>query len=169
MHKTCTCVGNNGSGCSGNKSCVLVLPSMAEVARKLKRLYEQSVYSTIITSLFTQGVIIVDRENNHSVSTNKTIYFSHSPDYCLANSSYKIAGIEGRECDLSNSSSSQHCDNLCCDHGYENTTVTEKKFCNCKFVWCCRIECDSCNTTRMIRKCRGELEESSTSYIDILA
>ena len=161
MHKTCTCVGN-GWSCSEGKICKLVLPTMAEVAVKLKGLYEQSVYSMI------QGVIIVDRENNCGVSPDKMIYFSDSPDYCLANSIYSIAGIEGRECDLSNSLSSQHCDNLCCDHGYENTTITEeKKNCNCKFVWCCYVECDSCNTTRIIHKCSGEPTESSTSYIDI--
>ena len=164
MHKFCPCVGN--VTCLVNE-CELVLPTMTEVAVKLKKLYEQSVYSVIISSSFTPGVIIPNRENNLLVLPDKRIICSHSPDYCLANSDYNIAGIEGRECTLNNSSSSQHCDNLCCDHGYYNITVRKNDICYCKFIYCCRVECDICNKTRIIQRCRGKPEESSTSYIDI--
>ena len=180
MRKTCTCVGN-GQDCSRGKHCKLVLPTMTKVAGKLKKLYEQSVYSTIRISSEVTKIIIVDRETGQRVSPCKIqrvspckiqrvspckmIHFSPSPDYCMANSDYNITGIEGRECTLKDSSSSQHCDNLCCDHGYENVTISEKTSCNCKFVWCCRVECDACNITRINHRCKAEPETSSTSHI----
>ena len=159
MHKTCTWDGNT-------TRCKLVLPRMTEVAVKLKQLYEQSVYSKIRISLGVTKIIIVDRRFYQRVSPWQMIHFSHSPDYCMANSEYNIAGIEGRECTLKNKLSSQHCDNLCCDRGYENVTVTEKEPCNCKFFWCCRVECDACDTTRIIQRCKVEPKTSSTSHID---
>ena len=166
MHKVCTCVGNR-EDCSIGKHCKLVLPRMTEVAVKLKKLYEQSVYSTIrISSGVTIIIIVADRETSQRVLPRKMIHFGHSPNYCKANSDYNIAGIEGRECTLKNSLSSQHCDNLCCDHGYENVTVTEKRSCNCKFVWCCRVVCDTCDIARVIQRCKAEPETSSTSHID---
>ena len=193
MHKVCICVGIR-QNCSRGKQCQLVLPTMTEVAVKLKKLYEQSVYSMIRNSsvLYEQSVysiirnslrpliiiiiylprppiiiiiIIVNRETSQRVLPSKMIHFNISPDYCMANSDYNITGIEGRECTLKNKLSSQHCDNLCCDHGYENVTVSEKGSCNCKFVWCCRVECDTCNITRIIHRCKAEPETSSTSNI----
>ena len=129
MHKTCTCIGNtNGWNCSRVIQCKLLLPRMTEVADKLKKLYERSVYSTTRNSLGVTKKIIVDRVSYQRVSPWQMVHFSHSPDYCMANSKYNIAGIEGRECTLKNKLSSQHCDNLCCDHGYENVIVTEKNY-----------------------------------------
>ena len=165
MYKACTCVGN-GQGCSKGRHCELVLPTMTEVAVKLKKLYEQSVYSTIRISSGVTKMIIVDRETGQRVLSSEMIHFIHSPDYCMASSEYSITGIEGRECTLKNSLSSQHCDNLCCDHGYENVTVSEPRACNCKFVWCCYFECDTCNIARIIHRCKAEPETSSTSNID---
>ena len=168
LYKSCICLGYEIESCFHKpRGCSLLLPGMNGVARKLKMKYELSLYSKIIPLSAQQGVAVVETENLQEVDPENMIHFSRSPDYCTANPDYNIAGIAGRECTLGNASSSQHCDNLCCDHGYETFTATEEKPCSCKFVWCCHIECDTCYETVERSRCRNEAEVSSTSHITI--
>ena len=119
------------------------LPTMGEVAEVLRKKYDQSV-------------LVVERENLTKVHAEEMIYFDQSPDYCTADPNYNIIGIAGRECTLkANTASSHHCDNLCCDHGYETFTNTTEKPCGCKFVWCCRVECGVCHETIERHTCRN--------------
>ena len=169
MYKVCTCSGNYS--CS-QITCKLLLPTMDQVATRLKMKYEQSVYSMIIPSSAEQRVLVVDRVKQQRVHRDKMIYFSHSPDYCVPNPAFNINGIAGRECVLNDPSLSHHCDNLCCDHGYETHSYKIQKPCNCKFIWCCRVECGVCYNTKIKHQCsnRPRLdpdheEVSSTSFI----
>ena len=178
VYKICTCSGNYS--CS-QITCKLSLPTMDKVAMRLKRKYEQSLYSMIIPSSAKQHVLVVDRVNQQRVHPGEMIYFSCSPDYCTANPIYSISGIAGRECILNDSSLSHHCDKLCCDHGYETHSYRSRieKRCECTFIWCCRVECKVCYETEIKLRhiCRNkqlatELEPdhegvSSTSYINI--
>ena len=170
MYKVCTCIGSGTRGCSRQKVCKVTLPTMNEVARKLKMKYEHSM---IIPASTPQNVLaVVERGNHQKVNPRDMIYFNHSPDYCVANPDYNIAGIAGRECTLKNRSFSQHCDNLCCNHGYETFTHSVTKPCNCKFVWCCHVECSYCHTDEIRHKCRNKFEpaevsSTTTDYVDI--
>ena len=143
---------------------------MEKVAMVLKKQYDQSVYSMIQPSPSQQQVLVVERENLQEVQAERMIYFDQSPDYCTADPYYRITGIAGRECSLTaNTASSHHCDNLCCDHGYENFTYTRTKPCNCKFVWCCKVECEACNEIVTTHKCRNQpdVEVSSTTSVEV--
>ena len=131
---------------NSTKLCQMELPTMGELAEVLKKKYDQSVYSMTIPS--QKEILVVEKENLTEVHAEEMIYFDQSPDYCRADPNYNIIGIAGRECTLTaNTASSHHCDNLCCDHGYETFTNTTTKPCDCKFVWCCRIECEVCYET----------------------
>ena len=170
MHKTCTCTGSGTNLCSRDKKCLMELPTMEQVAMVLKKGYDQSIYSMILPSPSQQQKLVVERENLQEVHAEKMIYFYQSPDYCTANPYYSIAGIAGRECTLkADTSSSHHCDNLCCDHGYENYTYTRTKPCNCKFVWCCKVECEACNEIVTNHRCRNQsdVDVSSTTSVEV--
>ena len=145
MYKSCKCSVNSPKHyCFYQKVCKLKLPTMDEVAIKLKMKYEQSTHSMILPSSGQRHPLVVDRENQRRVHPERMIYFSHSPDYCAANPAYNISGIAGRECVLNDSSLSHHCNNLCCDHGYQTRIYRTQGHCECKFIWCCRVECKAC-------------------------
>ena len=154
MYKNCTCVGSNGKRCFYNKICQLVLPTMDKVATKLETKYHQSSHA-VIFPLSEQQVLVVERENHQKVHPGKMIYFKPSPNYCITDPDYNIKGIAGRECALNDTSSSYHCNNLCCDHGYETLTNKEAKLC-CRFIWCCRVKCKICYETKITHKCKSK-------------
>ena len=169
MHKTCICTGSGTNVCSQGKACQIELPTMEQVAMELKKQYDQSVYSMILPSP-SQQVLVVERENLHEVHPGRMIYFDRSPDYCTANPYYRIVGIAGRECTLTtNTSSSHHCNNLCCDHGYEKFTYTREKPCNCRFVWCYVVRCETCIELVTIHRCRNQpnVDVSSTTSVEV--
>ena len=143
MHKTCWCKGSGHGArqCSRDKLCQMELPTMKEVAERLKKKYAQSSHAIVIPLPSTHQVLVVERKNFQKVNPNRMIYFVPSPNYCKADPYYSIHGIAGRECILNYTSSSSHCDNLCCDHGYEIFTFSEGHPCKCKFIWCCKVEC----------------------------
>lgn len=156
MYKKCTCTGQTKSKhCLLKKTCQLAMPTMDEVAKKLRMKYDHSVYSVIFPSSAYLHVLVVDRKNNRKVSPGRMMYFSRSPDYCKANPDYNIIGIARRECTLhDNSNSPQHCNNLCCDNGYEAYTFRRGKPCQCRFIWCCRAECNVCYEHVMKHRCK---------------
>ena len=39
------------------------------------------------------------------------------------------------------------CDELCCGRGYNKFTEQRREQCNCKFIWCCEVQCQQCLTT----------------------
>ena len=135
-----------GSKCSTeDEVCEMMLPKMENVAKKLKIRYEHSVY-------LPSGVDMVNQ------TKRKLIYFNNSISYCAPNPDYDIDGIAGRECTINSShiSSSRHCSNLCCDHGHEEFTAKSPQPCNCKFIWCCKVECDTCYESKLRHRCKSK-------------
>ena len=143
MKRTCRC---SGSKCSGGEVCIMMLSDMKNVAKKLKTKYEQSVHLTAPSDVDTE-----------TETKGELIYFNNSISYCTPNPDYSIRGIAGRECTLNNNhtSSSHHCNNLCCDRGHEEFIVEIPRACNCEFVWCCKIECDTCYEAESKHRCKA--------------
>ena len=157
MHKTCTCTGSGNKLCSRDKKCMMVLPTMEKVAGKLRRHYDNAVHSEIDRSSGHLHPVVVHAQSKLRVTAEKMIYFKHSPDYCKANSELNIKGVGGRQCIVNETktSSSHHCNNLCCDQGHEVYTEEVHKPCNCKFVWCCKVECETCTETIKKYRCKS--------------
>ena len=167
MHKICTCTGSGNKRCSQDKTCQMKLPTMDKVADVLRKQYDRSIYSMILPSPSQQQVLVVERENLQEVHAERMIYFDQSPDYCTADPYYSIAGIAGRDCTLkADTSSSLHCNNLCCDHGYEKFAYILHKPCNCRFVWCCKVECEVCYETVIRHRCRNQPDVDVSSTTD---
>ena len=158
MHKTCTCTGSGSKLCSKDKTCKMTLPTMHEVATKLRKHYEGSVHSKILHQSGHSHPLVVDRVTEHKVHPEKMIHFRKSHDYCEKDETYNIEGIAGRDCIVNNTktSSSHHCNNLCCGNGYETYTETVHTMCNCKFIWCCSVDCDTCEETKTKYKCKSK-------------
>ena len=157
MYKVCECGGSGDKDCSKSRHCWRMLPNMTEVADKLKERYEHSVHSKILpSSAQSQHPHIVHVKTLQKVHPNKMIHFKTSPNYCTANAANNIKGTAGRDCtlDKDHASSSHHCNNLCCDHGYEEYQKEIPKFC-CKVVWCCKLKCKTCIEHKTRHRCKS--------------
>nr|ACC38469.1 Wnt8 [Scaphechinus mirabilis] len=118
-----------------------------------------------------------------SLSRKDLVFLETSPDYCRANMTIGVPGTVGRECFMrgdeeivdplapSSTSSSggdsssslasskwkkQSCSRLCRSCGMEvrTTRVTVTSSCNCNFVWCCSVKCDTCRRSVVKRTCQ---------------
>ena len=168
MYKICTCKSVHCSkdkicNCLEDKVCKTKLPTMEEIAYKLKTIYKQTVCSALTPA--QQVVPDVSSGNSEELYVGSGNYmkekftcFSNSIDYCTANPDYGIAGVARRECTFDNSSisSPHHCNNLCCDHGAESFIKKESKPCLCRFVWCCKVECDVCIEKKTKYRCKNK-------------
>lgn len=45
------------------------------------------------------------------------------------------------------------CAHLCCNRGYQSELVFDMVTCNCRFEFCCRVECDRCLKQRLQHYC----------------
>lgn len=82
------------------------------------------------------------------------VYLDRSPDYCVKNRRDKTLGTEGREC-KTDVDDQGNCDKLCCGRGFVPTEFVVKEKCQCKFKWCCWVECKECVSRKIKNICRG--------------
>ncbi|XP_041779303.1 protein Wnt-10a [Anopheles merus] len=83
---------------------------------------------------------------------NALFYYQRSPNFCERDQISDIPGTIGRRCNRT-SSGSEGCASMCCGRGYN--LIREKRIdrCNCKFHWCCFVECDDCEIEEWISVC----------------
>ncbi|XP_065080548.1 protein Wnt-10a [Ochlerotatus camptorhynchus] len=83
---------------------------------------------------------------------NALFYYQRSPNFCERDQVSDIPGTVGRRCNRT-SSGSDGCASMCCGRGYN--LIREKRVdrCNCKFHWCCYVECDDCEIEEWISVC----------------
>lgn len=85
------------------------------------------------------------------VAGTELIYLEDSPDYCRRNASVGLHGTEGRECLQHGAGLTQwerrSCRRLCheCGLRVEERRTEVVSSCNCKFHWCCRVNCEDCS------------------------
>uniref|UniRef100_H2YMZ9 Protein Wnt n=1 Tax=Ciona savignyi TaxID=51511 RepID=H2YMZ9_CIOSA len=79
------------------------------------------------------------------------LFFENSPDYCRENLSINVSG---RYCNATaGPDHPDSCGELCCGRGYVTYTETRVEQCNCRFHWCCFINCDNCTYTEQVAVC----------------
>lgn len=83
---------------------------------------------------------------------NELVFLHASPNYCDSNMLAGSFGTMGRLCNR-NSRAIDGCDLLCCHRGYHSQIVTIRNQCNCRFQWCCYVQCQNCVTTEEISHC----------------
>jgi len=85
----------------------------------------------------------IEEADGQSFTNSQLVYFKQSPDFCQRNIMYGVPGTSGRQCypDQTDHSS---CENLCCGASMEERIFKHQIQCNCKFVWCCHVKCETC-------------------------
>ncbi len=43
---------------------------------------------------------------------------------------------------------------MCCGRGQQSEVVVKKEKCNCKFHWCCYVECETCEQEVEVSFCK---------------
>lgn len=162
MKKICKCHGISGS-CQVN-TCWTSVPDLSKVGEYLKRQYRLAAKVGATTAEETD-IVALNKELT-AIGTDKLVFADASPDYCYENTKLGINGTLGRYCskakhraDGSEVSRNERdsCDRLCTKCGYKikRERLNTEKQCDCRFVYCCSVECKRCphveDTFRCVR------------------
>ncbi|XP_056633135.1 protein Wnt-10a-like [Diorhabda sublineata] len=94
------------------------------------------------------------KKNKHKRDlSSDLLYYEKSPNFCERNQSLEILGTTGRICNKT-STSNDNCAELCCGRGYNFIKRRRIERCNCKFIWCCQVECQTCSHEEWISVCK---------------
>lgn len=72
---------------------------------------------------------------------------------CLACRRLAVLGTTGRSCN-NTSYGMDGCRLLCCGRGYQTVVREVDEKCHCKFVWCCKVQCQTCRVTKEEHFCK---------------
>ncbi|ESP05295.1 hypothetical protein LOTGIDRAFT_152125 [Lottia gigantea] len=143
----CKCHGVSGS-CSV-KICWRKMKSFRAIGSALKGRFDGA------------SLVKMDRRRKRLKRTNKLqkrptkkdlVYLNESPDFCEHNLENGSVGTRGRECNKT-SYGLDGCRLMCCGRGYYTLIKEEKDDCDCKFYWCCRVECKKCTNVKEMHYC----------------
>jgi wingless-type MMTV integration site family, member 5 len=144
----CKCHGVSGS--CNLRTCWNQLPSFREAGDRLRDRYDGATEVTFNT----QGTRLVQRNRKFNRPTREDlVYVEQSRDFCDADPSAGSPGTRGRTCDR-HSNGMDGCDLMCCGRGYRTTKTKISERCRCRFQWCCRVECDTCERNVELNTCK---------------
>ena len=152
MRTDCKCHGLSGS-CE-LKTCWRSMPSFREVGTIIKDKFDGATEVQLVKDPTEQRARMV-RVNPHFKRHTHTdlVYLVESPDYCVADRSRGVLGTAGRVCNVT-SQGIDGCELLCCHRGYITKVEETKDMCNCKFHYCCRVDCEPCVKRVEVHICR---------------
>lgn len=86
------------------------------------------------------------------------VYLDASPNYCELDQGTGSQGTKSRRClhstQVNSSTHENSCDVLCCGRGYNTHQKLHTWKCNCRFRWCCEVECHQCKELLEIYTCK---------------
>lgn len=153
MKRICRCHGMSES-CSV-QTCWTQLSDFREIGNYLKIKHSQALKLDIDKERMRAGNSADNRgaiaDAFGSIAQTELIYLEDSPDYCRKNTSLGLLGTEGRECVQHGEGLTQwekrSCRRLCheCGLRVEERRTEVVSSCNCKFHWCCKVNCEDCS------------------------
>lgn len=160
MKRMCKCHGVSGS-CQV-KSCWNSIPDMSKVGDYLKRQYRLAAKVGAMSAEET-NIASLNKELA-AIRQEKLVFADASPDYCYENPKLGINGTLGRYCskpkhraDGTEMSRNERdsCDRLCTKCGYKikKEILNVEKQCECRFVYCCSVECKRCPIEEETYRC----------------
>ncbi|XP_077385340.1 protein Wnt-2b-A-like [Festucalex cinctus] len=148
MKLECKCHGVSGS-CS-LRTCWLAMSDFRRTGDYLRKKYNTAVEVTMNQD--GTGFTVAERDFKGSTK-NELVYVENSPDYCLMDRAAGSLGTAGRVCNKS-SRGTDGCEVMCCGRGYDTMRVKRLSQCECKFQWCCTVQCNDCEDTVDIHTCK---------------
>lgn len=160
MKKVCKCHGMSGS-CQVN-TCWNSVPDMNKVGEYLRHQYRLAAKVGAMSAEDTN----VDNLNKElkAISPEKLVFVDASPDYCYENPKLGINGTLNRYCSRAKTtadgfevsrSERDSCNRLCTKCGYrvKREVISLEKQCDCRFVYCCKVECRRCTHVESTYRC----------------
>lgn len=141
MKLLCKCHGVSGS-CSV-KICWRTLPNFNEVGKFLKVNFDGA--SRVKLNTIKRKLRPAEKLQKKP-KKDDLVYLEESPDYCEYNPKTGSLGTKGRKCDR-DSYGIDGCQLMCCGRGHYTIVRDIVEDCNCKFLWCCKVECERCTRT----------------------
>ncbi|TMS35791.1 hypothetical protein L596_003111 [Steinernema carpocapsae] len=150
LRRECKCHGLSGS-CE-MKTCWDAMPPFREIGTIIKDKFDGATEVQLVEEENRPKMIrknpMFKRHTNADL-----VYMDSSPDYCEPDLKKGVLGTQGRQCNIS-SLGIDGCDLLCCHRGYERLVKVVQDKCNCKFHYCCRVDCEICNRTIETHICK---------------
>lgn len=145
--KVCKCHGQSSS-CSV-RTCMKKLGSFEKIGDVLKKKYQKALHVQ-----YKNGSLYNDKNEIVTKRKMKLVYHDRSPDYCKANKLLNYPGVKGRVCEGEDGDLTK-CRELCKSCGLKSKEVINTQIvkCNCKFVWCCLVSCETCTKKIITIKC----------------
>ena len=146
----CVCHGVSGS-CSV-KTCTTVIPTIFDLGDILKAKYEEAIRVEVRvqngeisfrTSAERQG------EEAEEPPATELIFVASSTDHCQTDPEYTLSRLCLPRSNLTTLLEQFYpsCEDFCCSGKYQSTTKTYRHSCNCYFVFCCNLMCETCEET----------------------
>ncbi|XP_050414661.1 protein Wnt-7b isoform X2 [Patella vulgata] len=146
MGTDCKCHGVSGS-CT-MKTCWTTLPPFREIGDSLKLRYKRSkiVVPYLGRRARTAVSLMLDRAKRRHRKPRRShlVFLDKSPNYCDYDPKTGSLGTVGRKCNRT-TRDTDGCDLMCCGRGYNTHQFTRTWQCNCKFHWCCYVNCNKCS------------------------
>ncbi|XP_026188154.1 protein Wnt-2b-A-like [Mastacembelus armatus] len=149
MTLECKCHGVSGS-CT-LRTCWNAMSDFRKTGDYLRRKYNGAIEVTMNQD--GTGFAVANKAFRKATK-NDLVYFENSPDYCLHDKTAGSLGTAGRVCNKT-SRGTDGCEVMCCGRGYDTMRVKQIVKCECKFKWCCSVECKDCEEAVDIHTCKA--------------
>ncbi|XP_054721996.1 protein Wnt-7a-like [Uloborus diversus] len=163
MQTECKCHGVSGS-CT-MKTCWNTLPTFSKTGDYLMRRYyaAKRVFALLNPSKNSVSPTRKNRplylrmrrskRSHRKPRPRDLVYLEKSPNYCEADPMKGSTGTVGRLCNRT-SRDTDGCDLMCCGRGYNTHQYVKTSQCNCKFHWCCYVDCNVCRERTELYSCK---------------
>lgn len=145
----CICYGINRT-CEF-KHCWKKLESFDVVASKLKEKYHEAVQVWLVDNTLQERVGDQFQPINKyraATGSNRLVYLHPSPHPCERNDTLGYRGMLGRSCRSDVDKDKCKIFSLLCKQGCNLRVDKVERYkqvdCRCKFIFCCRVECEKC-------------------------
>ena len=142
-------------------TCWKEVPSIFEVGDLLKAKYDEAVkvYVDIPRNGGSAVLQTVDRrrEQEGAPAHTELVFIEMSANYCSVNPEYTQSRYCVPRANLTSSLSRFYppCEDFCCSGEYQSARKTITQSCNCYFVFCCELRCQTCEKVYMEYTCTG--------------
>ncbi len=157
MRLECKCHGVSGS-CT-TKTCWTTLPKFRQLGYILKEKYNHAVHVEPVRASRNKRPTFLKVKKPYSYRKPMDmdlVYIEKSPNYCEADPVTGSMGTQGRICNKT-AQQPNGCDLMCCGRGYNTHQYSRVWQCNCKFLWCCYVKCNTCSERTEVHTCKWNI------------